>query len=144
MSESLQPNETLSQVYIKALKKQFVALAIAIPVLYLPFLWLAFDFEFSPYSGVLILSPAYAISSLVRIPFLGPVICIAFLALAWCVVFICLYHSKLWLIPVCLVLAVISTASSYEIYEKTKNMIGNGLPSGAVQAAIFVNIFLKE
>ena len=89
------------------------------------------------------LTPAYAICSLIRIPFLGPVICLAFLLLAYGLVYMCLNRSNLWLTVVCVILAAISTASSREIYQQTKRMIGHGLPNSIVQESIFAHIFLK-
>jgi hypothetical protein len=88
----------VSPVCAEILKCQALALAIVIHVLYLPLMWLVFDFKLSPFSGVLVLSPAFAICSLVRVPFLGLVVCIGFLPLAYITVSFSLARSRIWLI----------------------------------------------
>ena len=140
MSETVQPKEIVSLGYVGLLKNSAIALAIVVPILYLPFLWFAFEFEPSPYSGVFVLSPAFAICNLIRVPFFGPVVCIAFLALAYVAVSYFLTRSRIWLIVSCLALGAISTESSREIYHATRAGAGYGLQSTLVEGTIIKRV----
>ena len=122
---------------------QATALAIVIPILYFPFMWLAFDFKLSPYSGMLLFSPAFAICSLVRVPLLGLVVGIGFLTLSHIAVSFSLARSKIWLISTCLVLAAISTESSREIYQKTKTVVGDGCDAQWSRGQSLRTLFLE-
>lgn len=140
MSETLQPIEKAPLDYVGLLKNSAIALAIVIPVLYLPFIWFAFEFELSPYSGVVVLSPAFTICNLIRVPFFGPVVCIAFLALAYVAVSYFLTRSRIWLIVTCLALGAISTESSREVYHATRAGAGYGLQSTLVEGTIIKRV----
>ncbi len=142
MRESVLPTKMVSPVYVGILERQAIAVAIVISVLYLPLMWVAFDFKLSPFSGVLLLSPAFSICSLVRVPFLGLVVCIGFVTFAYIAVSLSLAHARIWLISTCLVLVAISTESSREIYQKTKTAAGHGLGSAAIEGTIIKRIVL--
>jgi len=142
MIESALPIETRTQVFVKRLRTHALTCAIAIAVLYLPLIWLAFDFELSPDSGVLLLTPAYVFCIFVPVPFLGPIVCIGFLILAYGLVFSLLTRSRFWLILVCVMIVCISTFSSREIYQRTKPLLGYPMASKIVQKIIFLEIFL--
>lgn len=140
MSETLQAKEIVAHGYVGLLRNSAIALAIVVPVLYLPFLWFAFEFEPSPYSGVVVLSPAFSICSPIRVPFFGPVVCIAFLALAYVAVSYFLTRSRIWLIVCCIALGAISTESSREIYHATRAGAGYGLQSTLVEGTIIKRV----
>lgn len=140
MSETVQPKEIVALRSVGFLKSSAIALAVVIPVLYLPFLWLAFEFELSPYSGVVVLSPAFTICSPIRVPFFGTVVCIAFLALAYVAVSYFLTRSRIWLIVCCIALGAISTESSREIYHATRSGAGYGLQSTLVEGTIIKRV----
>jgi len=141
MIESNLPNEKTIQAFLKRLRAHARTCAIAIPVLYLPLIWLTFDFEFSPDSGVLLLTPAYIFCNFVPVPFLGPVVCIGYLLLAYSLVFALSNRSSSWMILVCVMIVCISILSSREIFQRTKPLLGISNPSKHIQKIIFLEIF---
>jgi hypothetical protein len=135
---------TTTKFFLNRLRLHSLAALLTVACLYVPLFWLAFDFNSSPYSGVLILAPAYLLSGLSSLKFVTPIICSLFLAVAFGVIRLSLTRNKNWLIVGCFVVVCFSTLSSRQIFLNSKPILGLDISSEMIQSKIYLEIFHKQ